>query len=364
VAEVAPVVSAPGHATDATGAPWGYRAKVHFVFGADAAGRASLGHFRRGSRRVLPVGECPVHPEAGNETARLVRDALVRAGVEPWHAAAGRGAARHIVVRVAADTGERLATLVVGDGDDRRLRRVSREVAGGPAAPDGWHINENGGSGPGLFGPVTRHVSGRARLRETVAGVSFLLSPAAFFQTNVAAAGVLVEIVAGAVAAAEAREVLDLYAGAGLFALPLARRGCRVTAVEENPLAVADGEASRAFSQIAPRACRFVRSRVEDYVARLRSGGPAGRAGAVVLDPPREGCAPGLLAHVLEHLAPAVVAYVSCEPVALGRDLAALRDAGLLGAGGAPYGLAAAQPVDMFPHTPHVETVAVLRRRR
>jgi 23S rRNA (uracil1939-C5)-methyltransferase len=305
-----------------------------------------------------------VHAPPGNETAVAVRDALRDAGVEAWSPGRGRGVARHLVVRVAPTSGERLATLVVTDASDKRLRRVTRTVLSGPAAPDGWHLNVHAGTGPWLFGRETRHLHGRARLREQVAGATFLVSPTAFFQTNMAAAGALVEVVAGAVAAGRARTVLDLFAGAGLFALPLAKAGCRVTAVEENPHAIEDGEASRAFSHIDPRACQFVRGRAEDYVTRLGKGGrPGSSVDAIVLDPPRDGCSEGLFAGVLQALQPACAVYVSCEPLALVRDLGALRDAGLLAGRHPGYVIASVQPVDMFPHTPHIETVVVLQRR-
>ena len=360
---VAPVIAAGGGTRDDTGAPWGFRSKVHFVFATDEQGRLALGHYRRGSSAALPVVECPVHAPSGNDTACAVRDALRAAGIEAWSAPRGRGLARHLVVRVAPASGERLATLVVTDAADTRLRRATRAVLAGPAAPDGWHINVHAGPGSWLFGPETRHLHGRARLREHVAGATFLVSPTAFFQTNVAAAAALVDVVLGAITVAGAREVLDLFAGAGLFALPLSKAGCRVTAVEEDPAAVADGEASRAFSQVDPRACRFIRARAEDYVARLpRAARASAGVEAIVLDPPREGCGGGLLAGVLHALNPAVAVYVSCEPAALSGDLAALRAAGLLGGPHARYGISAVRPIDMFPHTPHIETVVVLRR--
>src|SRR6185295_19894298 len=104
-----------------------------------------------------------------------------------------------------------------------------------------------------------------------------------FFQTNVRAAEALVGLVLAAVPA-DNLTVLDLYAGAGLFALPLARRGHRVTAVEENRVAVADGIASRELNRISEDRCQFIASPVERAVRRRTI------ADTVVLDPPREGC--------------------------------------------------------------------------
>ena len=302
-----------------------------------------MGHYARGSRRIVPVDECPVHDARGNRVAFRFYDAFARAGI----AAAPAGALRSIAVRTASGTPEVMATLVVAGDTDTRLRSATRRAMKGSDAPDGLHLNLHPRGDAFIFGPETRHIAGPQRLREKVAGTSFLISPTAFFQTNVHAAEILVELVLAAVPAGA--QVVDLYAGAGLFALPLARRGHAVIAVEENRLAVADGEASARLNRIGPGQCRFVARRVESALGSIR------RADVVVLDPPREGCAPGVIDDVLGRLRPRRVVYVSCNPEALARDLRA--------AVSFPYTITAVQPVDMFPHTAHVETVATLVNR-
>ena len=144
--------------------------------------------------------------------------------------------------------------------------------------------------------------------------------------------------------------VADLYAGSGLFAIPLALRGHTVVAVEENAQAVRDGEANARLNRVPPEALRFVHARVEDAAGRL--GRP--RPGLVVLDPPRQGCGPAVIRRVFTDLAPDRAIYVSCDPGSLARDLLAIVDAG--------YAVRRVQPVDMFPHTPHIETVVTLER--
>jgi 23S rRNA (uracil1939-C5)-methyltransferase len=177
-----------------------------------------------------------------------------------------------------------------------------------------------------------------------VGGVSFLISPTSFFQTNVEAARLLVELVLQEVPRGAA--VLDLYAGAGLFALPLVRHGHAVIAVESSRGAVADAEASLRLNRLPEDRCRFIPRPVEAALRTLRG------ADVVVLDPPREGCSPGVTQDVFGRLQPNVAVYVSCNPDTLARDLAS---AAALG-----YQVRSIQPVDMFPHTPHIETVVVL----
>jgi 23S rRNA (uracil1939-C5)-methyltransferase len=184
-----------------------------------------------------------------------------------------------------------------------------------------------------------------------VGGASFLISPTSFFQTNVRAAELLVREVVASVPPGAV--VLDLYAGAGLFALPLAMRGHTVVAIEENRAAVADGEASRGLSRIAEERCRFIATPVEVALRPGRHSLPH-QVDVVVLDPPREGCRPTTIDRLLAHCEPSRIVYVSCDPVSLARDLLRLTASG--------YEIGSLQPVDMFPHTPHIETVVVLNR--
>ena len=323
--------------------PWGYRDKVHFVF---ANGRSALtmGHYVRGSRRVIPVVECPVHNDRGNALAFCARDTFAAAGLR---AAGGeRGTLRSLAVRVGRRTSELMATLVVSHDRDRRVRITTRQLLA-RTRPTSMHLNVHDRDDAFIFGPTTRHLSGAARLREEVAGASLLMSPTAFFQTNVEAADLLVRLVLAAMSS-EAR-VLDLYAGSGLFAIPMAAAGHEVLAIEENRAAVADGEAALKLNPAAAGRCRFVARRVEVALPALRT------AAAVVLDPPREGCSPSVLREIFGRLKPSRAVYISCNPEALARDLRPISRHG--------YRVVSLQPVDMFPHTAHIETVAVLQRR-
>ena len=325
----------------AAGAPWGYRNKVHFAIAAGARGALVMGHYARFSRRVIPIHECPVHDPRGNEVAFALRDACAEARVRT---------AKGIAVRAGCTTHETMATLVVTGDPDRNVRAAARRVLAGAAAPSSLHVNLHPRGDAFIFGRTTRHVAGPERLREDVAGASFLISPTAFFQTNVRAAEVLVREALAAIP--RGASVLDLYAGAGLFALPLAARGHRVVAVEENRAAVEDGRASLRLTRVSEDRCRFVAAPVEEALA-----GPAAasrRFDAVVLDPPREGATPLALDRLFGRTRPAIAVYVSCDPVSLARDLRRIASHGYL--------IRSLQPVDMFPHTPHIETVAALAR--
>jgi 23S rRNA (uracil1939-C5)-methyltransferase len=343
--------------------PWGYRHKVHFVFGTTArAGRREgalvMGHYGRGTRRVVPVRECPVHDERGNAVAFRLRDACARANIPAGAQDGPRSALKSIAIRVGHGTPETMATLVLTGEADKRLRTATRRMLDDPAAPSSFHVNIHPRGDAFIFGRETRRISGPERMREEVAGTSFLISATAFFQTNIGAAHVLVRLVLEAVP--PGAPVLDLYAGAGLFALPLARAGHEVVAVEENHAAVADGEASLRLNRIPPERCRFIARPVARALSDLLRPSTTGSrrppaAPVVVLDPPRDGCEAPVLHAVFGTMTPPAAVYISCNPEALARDLAAIVRHG--------YRAESIQPVDMFPHTARIETVVVLTRR-
>lgn len=344
--------------------PWHYRQKVHFVFGPPprgvggprpASGRHSspgliMGHYARGSRRVMPVVECPVHDERGNAVAFGLFAAYSKISGRQ-----GLPTLKSVAIRVSGSSDETMATLVVTEKSDAKLRTATRNTLSAPWAPSSFHVNVHPRGDAYIFGPETRRITGTERLRDDVGGAAFLISPTSFFQTNVRAAGILVRLVLEAVPAGV--PVVDLYAGAGLFALPLASRGHRVTAVEANRAAVADGEASARVSRIPPERCRFVAKLVSTFTAAFADGLRRGRlTPAVILDPPREGCEAVVLDEVFSRIRPDTAVYVSCNPETLARDLARIVGHG--------YTIASMQPVDMFPHTPHIETVVVITRTR
>src|SRR5262249_44463477 len=150
--------------------------------------------------------------------------------------------------------------------------------------PDGFFINIHDRPGPFMVGPETIRIDGRSHVREAVGTLSYLVSPDAFFQTNVRAASVLQRCVIDGVAGAE--RILDLYSGSGLFSIPLAGGGGRVLGIEENPQEIKDAEANLRLNRISSGRASFVASRVEDGLARAARESWA----AVILDPPRQGC--------------------------------------------------------------------------
>ena len=326
--DVPPVMASPSES--------GFRCKVAFVFGAGPRGQLVMGHYALESQRIVPIEECPVHHERGNRIAFALRDHLARVmAITPL--------LRHVIIRSTVDGREASAMLVVRR-NDKALRAPIKKFLASPEKPEGFFINIHDQPGPFMVGDETLKIEGRSHVKEVVSGISYLVSPAAFFQTNVGAAAVLVKLVLEEVG--PARTVLDLYCGSGLFSLQLARAGARVTGVEENRQAIRDAEANLRLNRLPEGQVRFIAGRAEDSIR--------GTFDAVVLDPPRQGCPPPVLTAVFERMRPAKAVYVSCNPDALAVELPVILKAG--------YRVTRVQPVDMFPHTTHLETVMVFAR--
>ena len=316
----------------------GFRNKVAFVFGPSTSLRASpgvMGHYALNSQRIIPIEECPVHHDRGNRIAFALRDHLFRVR-------SASAFLRHVIIRTTSDGREASAMLVVRQ-NDKSLRTPVKKFLASSDKPDGFFVNIHNKPGPYMVGDETIKIEGRSHVKETVANTSYLVSPTAFFQTNVGAARELVRIVREEIG--DAKRVLDLYCGSGLFSLPIAKGGAKVLAIEENRQAIADADANVRLNRLPPSQVRFVAARVEDAMARAAKE----TWDAVILDPPRQGCPPAVIASIFEGIRAPKVVYVSCNPEALAKELPAILRTG--------YKVSRIQPVDMFPYTEHIETV-------
>lgn len=369
--------------TRAAVAALGWRTRASYVV-AGRRGALRLGGYRRGTHIVQDMLGCPIEDGAVQHTARAVLATLDAFGVEPAdpelpladdagcgaplgaseptrRVSAGHSPARleedglrYVVVRAAAD-GTTEVTLLTPSGSLPNADALAAELCRRDQRVVGVCL---GAAGPGdrLFADAPpRALAGAHPLVEERSGLRFALSPAAFFQVNPATAA---ELQDAAVALAEAEalaqghaaplSVLELYSGVGALALRFAARGHRVTGVEVSESATRDAARNAALNGL-PTAT-FLHAAAEGAVEQLLA---SGRLDAVVVNPPRKGLAPSA-AQALAARGPALVVYVSCNPVTLARDVAVLEAAG--------YETRRVLPWDLFPQSEHVETVAVLAR--
>ena len=212
-----------------------------------------------------------------------------------------------------------------------------------------FQYNVNTRPGNTLLGPRTELVYGRDHIVDEMLGLSFKVSPRSFYQVNPEQTAVLYETARQFAGLTGGESVIDLYCGVGTIGLSMARGAARVTGIEVVPEAVEDARQNALLNGITN--ARFLCGTAEVEMPRLVAEGE--RFDVVLLDPPRAGCEKALLDAVIA-ADPAKVVYVSCNPATLARDAKYLAEHG--------YALRQVQPVDMFPHTSHVETVVLMSR--
>jgi 23S rRNA (uracil1939-C5)-methyltransferase len=326
---------------------YAYRNKLEYSWSAGPDG-ASLGFHRAGRwDELVPVETCHIASPAGNDVRRAFERWARDAGLVAYDGRTGGGYLRHLVVREGAHTGQLLAMLVTAPGpvpDPERLRALM------PAAVVGAVHAENAGVGEATAGLEPKPLFGADRYEEVVGGLRLSVTAGAFMQTNTVMSERLYELAIGYAGLSEADVAWDLYCGAGAIGLLAAARAGRVYGIEIAEESVARARENAQRNGIAN--IEFVAGDVAKSVAPLLERAP--RPDVVFVDPPRAGLTPKAVKRLLE-LAPERIVYVSCNPTTLAPNARSLVDAG--------YALERARPVDMFPHTPHIECVALLRRQ-
>jgi 23S rRNA (uracil1939-C5)-methyltransferase len=322
--------------------PFGYRGNAKYVFGPDRDGKLVLGAYAPRSHEIVDMSACPVGEPVLTEVAAALLTVLVQHAVAPFDEVRRTGLLRYAILRANAD-GKVLVTLVTGRESWPEAETIARDLAAACPAVRGVVHNINSASGNALLGESESLLFGSAFIEDTIGPARVRLGPRSFSQANRLVAGrAYHDIVAAAERLGAIDRVVDAYAGAGGIALSLAPLAREVVAIEENQAAC--GTAQAFLAERAPDGnIRIVIGDVADHLAQV------GTADLVVLNPPRKGCAPAVLAAVAQ-LRPRLVAYLSCNPTSLARDLAALAHLGLRTVGITPY--------DMLPHTPHVEALA------
>ncbi|NJN65218.1 MAG: 23S rRNA (uracil(1939)-C(5))-methyltransferase RlmD [Chloroflexaceae bacterium] len=328
--------------------PWGYRNIAHLHAQNDETTFA-IGYYAANSHRVLDMPEDPLLLPVLNDTLAGLREALHK---YPQNLRSVRIDA--LTLRGSATHGTAIAVLS-GSGRLERLAESWLERADALTGcvlsdhPSSRHRRTFGKPEP-VSAPEPEPEASPLVLPEDLGGVTFWLSPDTFFQSHTAQAEVLLQVVRSGLNLQADERLLDAYSGAGTFALPLSREVREVVAIEEHPAAVADGRRSARHNAIGN--VTFVAGLVERALPELD---PTAPFAAAVLDPPRRGCHPLVLQALAASRSPSPrLAYVSCHPGILARDVRVLLDAG--------YHLVSVQPVDLFPQTPHIESVALLER--
>lgn len=337
------------HDTIGMSDPWRYRNKAQVPIGMMEGGLVG-GFYEQGTHNIVEMDACLIQQEANDETVRAVKDAARSLGISAYNRATGRGLLRHVVVRHAETTGQRMVVLVTSGRDiphsDELIGLIRESVPGVASICQ----NINTSATPVVFGEETRTLWGEDVIYDEIGDIRFAISPRSFFQVNPEQTKRLYSAAVDYAGLIGEETVVDAYCGIGTISLFLARHARRVYGVEIVPEAIEDARRNALLNDI--NNVEFAVGGAEVVMPKWQAEGIT--PDVIVVDPPRKGCDPALISTMLE-LRPPRIVYVSCNPSTLARDLRLLEDGG--------YRTVEVQPVDMFPHTGHVECCVLLIKK-
>lgn len=323
-----------------------YRNKLEYSFTTRADGSVGLGFHRAGRwDEVLDVERCWLTTDLGNGIREAVKAWARAEGLPAYDQERQQGYLRHLVVREGRNTGQALVVLVTAPGDLAGADNLVESLRAFPEVRSAhWAVNDSPAEVTNL---PTDLLWGEEAIEEEILGLRYRVRPNAFLQTNTEMCEVLYSLAREYAALTGEETVYDLFCGIGTIGLTLARDALTVWGIEHSEESIACAVENAELNGLA-NAAFFAGDVVRDLDALRDRGGPPD---VVVVDPPRAGLAGKAVRRVGELQAPRLV-YVSCNPTTLAGNAKEL-------AAGFGYRLERVRPVDMFPHTPHIETVAL-----
>lgn len=311
------------------------------------------GMYEAGSHRLIPTDACAIENEVAKRVTLAIRDIMARWSMEPYDEDAGTGFVRHAVVRVGHESGEVLVTVVTNGEEFPSAKAFCRELV--RRVPEVTTIvqNVNTRQTNVILGEKERVLYGPGFILDTLCGLSFRISSRSFYQVNATQTEVLYDEAIRLANLTGAETVIDAYCGTGTIGLVAAKRGAtRVIGVDAVESAIRDAAGNARHNGVAN--AEFVARDATAFMEELAASGERPRPLVLLMDPPRAGSTPAFLRAACE-LAPERIVYISCNPATQARDVRQLTESG--------YAVRAIRPVDMFPHTDHVESIVMLEKK-
>ncbi|WP_312200809.1 23S rRNA (uracil(1939)-C(5))-methyltransferase RlmD [Anaerospora hongkongensis] len=337
------------HPTMGAANPWYYRNKMQFPVG-KAGGKVAVGCYSQGTHAIINTKNCCIQHAVNNTIADQVRRIVTEFNIPTYDERTGEGVIRHVMGRVGTATGEVMVALVTAVG---KLPSQEKVIAALRQAIPGLASivqNVNPKRGNIIMGETTRTIWGKDTITDKLGDLTFHISARSFFQVNTEQTVLLYGKAVEYAGLTGQETVIDAYCGTGTITLFLAGQAAKVYGIEIVKPAIADAWQNAQTNTIEN--VEFIAGDAVEVMPELYRNGIWPEV--IVVDPPRAGCEPKVLETFVK-MKPERIVYVSCNPASLARDLAILAEQG--------YQTVEIQPVDMFPHTHHVECVAKLMRK-
>lgn len=330
--------------------PYNYRNKVQTVYRTTKGGRIISGVFQSSNNGIVGVEHCLLNSKRSDKIAIAVKTVLKKLNIPIYNPKTETGYFKNILVRTAQNTGEILLTLVTAKGKFPREKEFSKEVL--RLFPKITTIVHNVNPNPTKMklGSYEKVLYGKGTIMDVLCGCKFEISPKSFYQVNSIQTEVLYKTAIKFASLRNDDVVLDAYCGIGTIGLIASKYVKSVVGVEVNPQAIEDAKKNKELNR--RNNVHFYCDDAGDFMTKM-VGEEVTAPNVVFVDPPRAGCSREFLDSLVD-FSPEKVVYVSCNPETLERDLHYLTHNN--------YEVNKIQPVDMFPHTNHIECVVFMTR--
>ena len=329
--------------------PYNYRNKVQAAFGMDRRGNIISGVYQSSSHRIVSVDSCMIEDKKADEIIVTIRKLLKSFKISPYNEDNGYGTLRHVLVKRGFKSGEIMVVLVTSNpifpSRNNFVKALLKEH------PDITTViqNINPYQTSLVLGETEKVLYGPGKITDELCGCNFRISAKSFYQINPVQTEILYGKAIEFANLSGNETVIDAYCGIGTIGLIASKKAKNVIGVELNRDAVKDAIANAKLNNA--KNIRFFTADASDFMVDMAQSGE--KADVVFMDPPRAGSDERFIS-ALDTLKPKKIVYISCNPETLARDLKSITQKG--------YKAITAQPVDMFPHTHHIEVVCELRR--
>jgi len=321
-----------------------YRNKAQYPVGI-GADKPIAGFYARRSHEIVECKGCGIQNKTSDRIKDIISEFIYKNNIAPYDETKGTGLVRHIMTRQGFKTGETMVVLVINGNDFPNKDKLIQELIRKEPSVKSIYLNINTKNTNIIMGQENIKIYGEDFITEYIEDLKFRISPLAFFQVNPVQTEVLYGKALEYADLTGNEVVYDLYCGTGTISLFLARKAKKVYGIEVVEDAIRDAVKNAEINGI---------NNAEFIVGEAEKVELTQKADVVVLDPPRKGCDERLLATLVD-MGPKRIVYVSCNPATLARDLKYLSENG--------FSVQEVQPVDMFPHTAHVECVIGMQRK-
>ena len=326
--------------------PFRYRNKAQFPI-QKVDGSPVIGFYKKKSHDIIPTDQCIIQHDVNDKIIKIIQTYIRAYKVSVYDEKTHTGVLRHLVTKVGFSSKEVMVVLVANGRKLPYLNELASVLKENIPGFKTLVVNVNREKTNVILGNENRVIYGDGKINDNIGDLVFEISPLSFFQVNPVQTEVLYNKALEYAALGENDTVFDIYCGIGTISLFLAQRAKKVYGIEIVEEAIKDAKRNAEINNLDN--VEFYVGKAEDVVPKMYKQGK--RANVVVVDPPRKGCDEKVLDTIVS-MQPDRVVYVSCNPSTLARDLAYLNEKG--------YKCLEVQPVDMFPHSVHIENVALI----